>query len=48
MDGEKIVNMKDPNPDSRGVAGLLRNRWPESIGISGRNASEYAGGTGSL
>ena len=25
------------------VAGMDRNRWPESIGISGRNASEYAG-----
>jgi len=24
------------------VAGMLRNGWPESIGISGRNASEYA------
>jgi hypothetical protein len=23
-------------------AGMNRNRWPESIGISGRNASEYA------
>jgi len=23
-------------------AGMDRNRWPESIGISGRNASEYA------
>ena len=25
-------------------AGMDRNRWPESIGISGRNASEYAAG----
>jgi hypothetical protein len=23
-------------------AGMDRNRWPESVGISGRNASEYA------
>lgn len=28
----------------RGVAGMLRNGWPESIGISGRNASDYAVG----
>ncbi len=27
---------------SPGVAGMDRNRWPESVGISGRNASEYA------
>ena len=26
----------------RGVAGMNRNGWPESIGISGRNAPEYA------
>jgi hypothetical protein len=25
-----------------GLAGMLRNRWPESIGISGRNDPEYA------
>ena len=25
-------------------AAMDRNRWPESIGISGRNASEYARG----
>jgi hypothetical protein len=30
------------------VAGMNRNRRPESIGISGRNASEYAPGFNSL
>jgi hypothetical protein len=29
-------------------AGMDRNRWPESPGISGRNASEYASLNGRL
>ena len=28
----------------RGVAGMLRNRWPEWIGMAGRNAPEWVAG----
>ncbi len=30
------------SPNSKG-GGILRNRWPESIGMGGRNGPEYAG-----
>ncbi len=48
MDLGLIIQRRSHVPQGGGrnapewVAGMNRNRRPESIGISGRNASEYA------
>jgi len=42
MGSSEIIQRRGQAP--LGVAGMLRNGWPESIGMPGRNGSEQVAG----
>ena len=42
--GLGLIIQRRSHVPSGGVAGMLRNGWPESIGMPGRNGSEQVAG----